>query len=442
MKTIKKVKKITRRKFIRNVAIVATGTAMSQTISVAFTPIITRIYGPEAFGLMGTFVSLGAIAIAVSAFAYPFAIVLPKKDADAMGIAKLSVYISITTASITAIILLTAGDWVFALLGAQAIAAFAMLIPVKMLFAAWLRVAQQWFIRKKQFKETAKIEVAKSFITNGGQAAIGWFYPIAAVLIILTTLESGIYTMMLYFNARKKQGILKKKKHKSGHEGIEKPQPLMTLAKKYYDFPLYRAPVIFIDAVSGSFPVLMLSAFFGPASAGFYVLGQKLLKGSTKLIGRSVSNVFYPKITETAHKGKDVKKLIIQATLGLAGAGFIPYSAVIIFGPQIFSFVFGPEWTIAGEYARWMALTVFFAFISSPSIIATATLGIQRGFLIYSIVSTAFKLAFLYAGFVLFKSDVIAVALFSISGAVSFIVLMFWVVHSSGNLVSNERFED
>ncbi|UCZ56541.1 hypothetical protein LGV61_12545 [Desulfurispirillum indicum] len=34
-------------KFIRNVAIVASGTAAAQAITMAFAPIITRIYGPE-----------------------------------------------------------------------------------------------------------------------------------------------------------------------------------------------------------------------------------------------------------------------------------------------------------------------------------------------------------------------------------------------------------
>lgn len=437
-----RIKKITQSKFIRNVAIVATGTAMAQSISVIFAPIITRIYGPEAFGLMGTFVSMGTIAAAVSAFAYPFAIVLPKKDIDAMGIAKLSVYISITTASIAAIILLAAGDWIFALLGAQAITAFAMLIPVKMLFAAWLRVAQQWFIRKKKFKESAKIEVIKSFIINGGQAAIGWFNPIAAVLIILATLEAGVHSFLLYFNFIKNKKKKKTDNHNPEHTPEKSGQSLKQLAKKYYDFPLYRAPVIFIDAVSSSLPVLMLSAFFGPVSAGYYVLCHKVLKGSTKLIGRAVANVFYPKITETAHKGKNVKKLILQATFGMAGVGFLPYLIIIAFGPQIFSFVFGEEWIMAGEYARWMALFVFFDFISSPSTVATATLGLQRGFLVYEILSTSFKLAVLYAGFTFFHNEVITIAAFSVSGVAALILLMYWVIHSAGNLARNERFED
>jgi len=56
-------------KFVRNVAIVATGTAGAQAITMAFSPINTRLYGPEAFGILGTFtaptVKLDGASVAV-----------------------------------------------------------------------------------------------------------------------------------------------------------------------------------------------------------------------------------------------------------------------------------------------------------------------------------------------------------------------------------------
>ena len=39
--------KLSKNPFVRNVMIVATGTAVSQAITMAFSPIITRLYGPE-----------------------------------------------------------------------------------------------------------------------------------------------------------------------------------------------------------------------------------------------------------------------------------------------------------------------------------------------------------------------------------------------------------
>jgi O-antigen/teichoic acid export membrane protein len=65
---------------VRNVTIVASGTAGAQVITMAFAPLITRLYGPEAFGLLGTFVAILGIVTPLAALTYPIAIVLPKSD--------------------------------------------------------------------------------------------------------------------------------------------------------------------------------------------------------------------------------------------------------------------------------------------------------------------------------------------------------------------------
>jgi len=87
-------KRLLSSRFAKNVALVATGTAGAQAITMAFSPAITRLYGPEAFGLLGTFTATLAIVTPIAALTYPIAIVLPKKDDDARGIAKLSVLLA------------------------------------------------------------------------------------------------------------------------------------------------------------------------------------------------------------------------------------------------------------------------------------------------------------------------------------------------------------
>src|SRR5699024_8255783 len=101
-----KVVKLTNRSFVRNVTIMASGTAAAQAIALVASPIITRLYGPEAYGMMGVFQSTIQIIIPIAALTYPVAIVLPKSDQDAKGIMRLSVYISIALSIITLMMLL------------------------------------------------------------------------------------------------------------------------------------------------------------------------------------------------------------------------------------------------------------------------------------------------------------------------------------------------
>lgn len=409
-------------RFARNVAIVATGTAGAHAISILFAPLITRIYGPVAFGLLGTFMAMVAIAAPVSALAYPTAIVLPREDRDALGLVRLSIYLSFSLAVLVTVALLLGGDFLISTLGVESIGDYILLIPLAMLFSSWIQIAQQWLIRKKEYGIVARAAVIYSLILNCAKTGIGWFHPLAVVLIALASLGPAIHAILLSIGVRGRSQSTLSRPEKTTLSS------LIALANRHRDFPLYRAPQNFINAISQSLPVLMLATFFGPAAAGFYTLGNMVMGVPSALIGKSVSDVFYPKITEAAHEGRDLTSLILKATGALVMIALLPFGLVVFTGPWLFAYVFGPEWAVAGEYARWLALFYFFNFINKPSVAAVPVLNIQRGLLIYEVFSTGGKALGLIIGFYWFGNDVLAVALFSVIGVIAYSLMILWIV--------------
>jgi O-antigen/teichoic acid export membrane protein len=89
---LKKIHHFSKRPFIRNVATVAGGTVASHAILIAFSPLITRLYGAAAYGILGVFMFIVVVMGAIAAMTYPVAIVLPKSDAEAAGLARLSIW--------------------------------------------------------------------------------------------------------------------------------------------------------------------------------------------------------------------------------------------------------------------------------------------------------------------------------------------------------------
>ncbi len=425
------LQKIGKRQFVRDVATVATGTAVAQFLGVAFSPLITRLYGPEAFGLFGMFMALVSILAPVAALSYPIAIVLPERDEDAKMLIRLSVYISLGIASVAGLALLAGGSWMLDLLDARAIAAFKFLIPLNILFAAWMQIAQQWVVRKKQFKTSAKAAVAQAALENGAKTGIGFYHPLSAVLIIVSTLGYVFHVAFLYFSQTKQQNPPGDRNTSEGNKPAGEKGTLKSIAKSYRDFPLFRAPQVFINSISQGLPVLMLAAFFGPAAAGFYALGNKILKMPSVLIGNSVHTVFYPKIAETANKGQNLCKPILRTTLYMAITGIWPFAIVLVFGPWLFGFIFGSEWIQAGEYARWISLWAFFAFLNRPSVASIPVIGLQKFFLGYEIISVCLRVAALLAGFYLFQDDVMAILLFSLTGVAMNMFLIISTIYKS-----------
>lgn len=415
--------------FVRNVAVVATGTAGAQAITMAFSPIITRFYGPEAFGILGTFMAILAVVAPVVALSYPVAIVLPRDDHDALGLARLSGYISFGVMLFVALLFWIGGDRLLILLGAESVKQYIFLIPLVIPLIALCDIAQQWLIRKKKFGISARIAVAQSLFLNSAKTVIGLFYPAAMVLILVTISSYLLYAGMLCFGIF----LISREALPTNHTS------LLMLARKYYDFALYRAPQNFINAISQSLPVLMLATFFGPVSAGFFTLGKMVMGMPSTLIGKSVGDVFYPRITEAAHNNENLVPLIIKATGWLACIGCVPFGFVIAFGPWLFSTIFGAEWRVGGEYARWLALFFFFNFINKPSVVAVPVLGIQKGLLIYELFSTGGKIVALMIGFYSYKSDMVAIALFSLIGTVTYAVMILWILWKARAFVSYEK---
>jgi len=428
---MKKIKQLMRNKFIKNVFILASGTAGAQAIIMLLSPIITRLYGPEAFGIMGAFNAMINMIIPVAAMTYPIAIVLPKKNEEAKNIIKLSLLISTLLSILSLLVIVPFKDYLVSLFRLTEISPYIIFVPIVIIFAGLMQIMEQWLIRTKQFSINARVTIFESLITNLGKVGVGFFYPHAIVLIVFTAFSNGIKGLLMFFLNKNSIFITK-------HEKIQDVKNIKKLSKKFYDFPLYRAPEQFLNAASNGLPVLMLTAFFGPASAGFYSIGRTVLRLPTQLIGKSVGDVFYPRIAEAYNNKENIVNLIKRATLALAGVGIIPYGIIILFGPQLFSLVFGNDWVIAGEYARWLALWSFFGFINRPSVRSLAVLSAQKFHLLYTIGMLITRIIVLITGYYIFSSDTIAVALFGVSGAILNIGLIIFTLKISKSRMNGE----
>lgn len=384
----------------------------------AFAPIITRLYGPEAFGLLGSFMAILAVLAPMAALTYPIAIVLPKKDSEAKGLAKLSMLIALFISAFTAALLVIWGEWIAEKLGMQEIRAYFYLIPFAMLSSAFQQIMEYWLIRLKHYDVTARVAVLQSFLLNSAKAGLGLYQPLAAILILLQTVSNAVYAAMLYLGVNKVSPVTA-----SDSEKVS----LKKLAYRHRDFAIFRAPEVTINAASQSLPVVLLLILFGPASAGFYTLARTVMGIPAGLIGKSVGDVFYPRISEAANNQERLYPLVRKATLLLVAAGFAPFLVVMIFGPWLFSFVFGADWHIAGKYAQWLAPWLFMSFLNTPSVKVFPILKAQGFQLYFTCIMLVIRMLALFLGYYLSANDILAVAFFGVSGVLLNLLLIFIV---------------
>lgn len=416
--------------FLKNVATVATGIASAQAVGFAFTPLITRLYGPEAYGLQGVFLSVTTLLETAAALSYPMAIILPRSDTRALALVRLSLCVGAIVCLITGAVFAIAGDRALSALNAERIAALAMLVPVAMFLSVVTNVQGNWLIRKKAFALTAKCSVYTALVLNLTKVVMGFVSPTAAVLITSNLFGLAFGVLLTHIGWRHAKRTLADVQ--PSDEDPKEATSLLATAVAHRDFPLLRTPQHLISAFSYTLPTLLLATYFGAGAAGQYSLTLAVLTKPAALIGQSVVSVFSPRINEALHKGENARRLIVKATLGLAATMSVPVLTLVIAAPPLFGLVFGEKWVVAGEYARWLSGWVFFQCISRPTLSAIPALRLQGGLLVYEILSTSAKIAALWVGFAVFRSALVAVALFSILGALAFICLILWVIKRSG----------
>lgn len=428
-------KRLTSSRVVRSVVIVAGGTAGAQAISLAFSPLLTRIYSPETFGILGTFLAIFAVMAPLAAFNLPMAIVLPSRDEEAVCLAQLSIAVGLLNACLIAGLLWGWGDFLLTLVGLKAIAPYIFALPIAMGLSALLAVAMQWVIRKKHFALKAKVAVIQSFIINSAKVGIGVVMPLPSVLILATTLGSGLHAAMLF----------KRSPPSATHSKPSPDQPGITLntyrrlALQYKDFVLFRTPQATLNAASQGLPVIMLAATFGATTAGLYSLGRMVLEAPAKLLGHSVATVLYPRINEAALEGEDISLLVFKATMALLGIGSLLFGSLILLGPELFGWLFGGDWRQAGTFAQWLALWTLVSFVARPCVAAIPVLGLERFFLVHEIVSAVIRFSVLFIGVWLWDSATIAIALFSVANVVCYSVLILVVLQVAKRYTAPEQ---
>src|SRR4030042_5454455 len=88
------------------VFILGTGTIFSQLLNIITIPILTRLYSPSAFGLLGIFSAVLTVIMTFISFRYEFAIPVPKDSENAAHLLVLCIVLICLTSLVLSILLI------------------------------------------------------------------------------------------------------------------------------------------------------------------------------------------------------------------------------------------------------------------------------------------------------------------------------------------------
>ena len=150
--------------FGKNVLTLMTGITIAQAIPIAISPILTRIYTPEDFGVFALFVAISSIIGSVACGRYELAIMLPKKDENAINIFALGFIITCVACLILLILAITLNDFLVNLLGNKEIGFWLYFIPISVFFMGLFNLLNYFNNRKKNYQDLRNATIIKSII--------------------------------------------------------------------------------------------------------------------------------------------------------------------------------------------------------------------------------------------------------------------------------------
>ncbi len=359
MTFFKKIKmKFSKESFIKKVTIVAGGTALGHVIGVLVSPILTRLFSPEEFGIFSVFTSLGGMLASFACLAYERAIPIPEEEEDSLALGLVSVFLSLFIGGLLLSVLIILKSIELDIKVINQLGIYAYFLPLFVISLGIYQVFTYLAIRFDRFKDLARTRVWQKMLGATTQI-IGGFAGM------------GIFALILGGMIGQGGGSwhLKKKIIGKGFNKVKEisHKKVFFVLKRYKNFPLLSAPSVLMNVAANNLVPIFLLSFYGGEVAGFFALGQRVIQTPLSFISQSVTQVY---IGELAKRKiidpKSILTLFDKTTLQLAFIGILPCLVIGVCGGGIFEYVFGQRWHNAGVYMQVLVMKEYIKFIVSP----------------------------------------------------------------------------
>lgn len=343
--------------FVKNVSLLAGSTAIGQALRIAASPVLTRLYTAEDFGILAVYGSLLSICAVAVALRYDIAVPLPKRTDHAANLLVAALSAVFFTSG-----MIGAGFWVFRdtvahLLNVPDFAQYMWLLPVGLLGAGVYQSLNFWAVRVKAYNVLSRTRITQSVAAVTSQLGLGWLAigPLGLITGRILGRTAGVGSL----------GLLLKEEWTAFRR--VQVRRIRVLARRYRRFPLISVPGALLNNAGLYVPALFLSALFGSTVTGWFALAERVLKAPVALVGNATEQVYLGELSElTRTDPGQMVGLFDDTSKKLFFVGLIPALLAFALGPWAFEFIFGEGWRMAGVYVRILSPMLLIRFVASP----------------------------------------------------------------------------
>ncbi|MCS7305978.1 MAG: lipopolysaccharide biosynthesis protein [Thermoguttaceae bacterium] len=429
-------------RFGRSLVWLSGGTALGQAITLAVSPLLTRLYRPEDFGVFGVYVSLLGIITVVASLRYEYALPLPEDERTAFHVLALCFLALGGTTLVGGLAVWWIGEELGEWSNLSELGKYVWLLPVGILAAGTYQILSYWGIRERCFPMLAQTRINRGLLRAGVQVGLGAVYPGPSGLVV------GQLIGEMAGSGSLGREIWKRYRHLWGSL---RWREVFQAGRRYRRFLFFSSGADFLDSLGLHGPLIFFAAFYGPEVAGWFTLGQRVIAAPLNIVVDAAGQVYFGEVAQLAKNDpKAMKGLFLRVAGRLALIGAIPVGGMCLLAPWVFEFLFGSDWEVAGQYVQILGAMFAVRFPIAPLSHTLNVLERQDLHLLWEGTRLVLVLGGLTLTRVLGGSDLMAVGAYSVTMTIGYLVLgtLCWYALSAvrkepidGRSVENDKVE-
>jgi len=399
---------------LRPIFMLAGSSMFGLVITVLAFPVLTRLYGPEDFGLLAAILSVSSIIAMIIPGRFPLAIPLAKSADDARDLFYLASLMCLLLAPLLAVMAILIAD---VSVDRAPLGVVGLGIALMAFLSAQAEVFSYWRSSRKRFSFGAKVSVVQAAVTVAAQMA---FSLLSRAGMLLGAAFGGSVALVLSARDifRHDREVLRNR---------PSMKRLWEVAKEYRDYPLVSMPQGLASAASQNGVPIVLAIMVGAAVVGQYWLVYRVLAAPIHVLGNSYRQVMLSQLGDARHDHADNLHMVRRHTLMMVVVCVVPVILGVAYGRALFELVFGLQWSLAGTFAGWLVLGFSIDLIKVPVNCLLQFEGRHSRIFTYDVLAGVVRLSTLAVALSL-VGEVEAIKAFSIASFLTWGIFVGWAL--------------
>ena len=412
--------------FSKKFIILISGTIGTYFFPIIFSPFLTRIYTPDDFALFTIYMTAVQIISVVSTLKYELGIPLVKNHQERISLFQIS---TINTVLISFLIFLSIKIYIFFGFSYHySLRTWTYTIPSGViLMSLFHQILYNWLLYNQKFSYISSAKILFGF-SNAILPIIlykianlkGFFYLVASHQIGLSL---GTISILLL--------LLRKITFKNFITFfIFKTRDLVHILKKYKKYVLFSSPSTLMNTISIWIPVIFIWIFFDAKYASLFFLSHRIVNLPMMVLGHAIGKIFYSRASIDIEEGV-LKQNIVKYFKILFHIAFLCLIVCLFLAPNLFSFIYGSDWSESGKIVQILSPWLFFTLLASPISTIPTILYKQEIEFKFQTILLIVRFVGLLIGSMVFQNLYVTLILFSITSSIVWMIYLFYILKLS-----------